>query len=523
MNQAASSLSGDGAWDLAYAYYDDPSAWDITTATYIGNFNVSSQETGLRNVFFKPDGTKMYIIGVVGDDVNEYDLSVPWKVSTASYSQNFSVSSQLNIPQGLFFRSDGTKMYACGNTGRVHEYNLSTAWDVTSAVYSQDNGVSTSNIASIFFKDDGSKMYFLVGSIVHEYNLSTAWDVSTQQLVQTFSVVSAQNLPQGLSFKPDGTRMFIIGNTNDDIDEWTLSTPWDISSAVYLRTFSVATLTTNPRGIFFAPNGGYMYVTSTTAPCFVAQYVLGGFSINAQETLPASLFFKHDGTKMYIIGTTGDIVFEYDLITPWYVPSAELLQRIYVGAKAPLATSLFFKPDGTKMYVCGSSSDSVHEYNLSIPWNVSSSVFSQSFSVASQDNFPTGISFKYDGTKMYVVGNRDDDINEYNLSTAWDISTSSYSQNFSVANQETIPRALSFDTTGTRMYVTGTAGDDINQYSLSTAWDVTSASFLQLFNHAHSETTPSGMFFKPDGRKLFTLGSQRDKVFTHSIGFPSTP
>jgi hypothetical protein len=36
----------------------------------------------------------MYVIGSVGDDVNEYDLSTAWDISTASYLQNFFVGTQ---------------------------------------------------------------------------------------------------------------------------------------------------------------------------------------------------------------------------------------------------------------------------------------------------------------------------------------------------------------------------------------------------------------------------------------------
>ena len=37
--------------------------------------------------------------------------------------------------------------------------------------------------------------------------------------------------------------------------------------------------------------------------------------------------------------------------------------------------------------------------------------------------FPTGVSFNNDGTKMFVIGFDNDYINEYNLSTAFDVST----------------------------------------------------------------------------------------------------
>ncbi|GAH99215.1 unnamed protein product, partial [marine sediment metagenome] len=36
------------------------------------------------NLFFKPDGTKMYVVDL-GAEVFQYTLSTPWDVSTANY------------------------------------------------------------------------------------------------------------------------------------------------------------------------------------------------------------------------------------------------------------------------------------------------------------------------------------------------------------------------------------------------------------------------------------------------------
>jgi hypothetical protein len=74
----------------------------------------------------------MYVIGSTGDDVNEYDLSSAWDISSATFLQSFSVAAQETNPEGVFFKPDGTKMYVVGSTGDdVNEYDLSSAWDVS--------------------------------------------------------------------------------------------------------------------------------------------------------------------------------------------------------------------------------------------------------------------------------------------------------------------------------------------------------------------------------------------------------
>ena len=61
--------------------------YDVSTGTYVQNFSVSAQDTVPNGVEFKPDGTKFYIVGDTGNDINEYDLSTPWDISTATFAQ----------------------------------------------------------------------------------------------------------------------------------------------------------------------------------------------------------------------------------------------------------------------------------------------------------------------------------------------------------------------------------------------------------------------------------------------------
>jgi len=518
----------DGGYDLANA---EPPAY--------GRFSVSAQEIDPRSIFFKPDGTKMYVIGTSGSGVNEYDLSTAWDVSSSSYLQNFSVSAQDTFPTGIFFKPDGTKMYVIGAIGDdVNEYDLSTAWDVSSASYLQNFSVSAQDTVpqGIFFKPDGTKMYVIgfSGDDVNEYDLSTAWDVSSSSYLQNFSVAAQEIDPRSIFFKPDGLKMYVIGTSGDDVNEYDLSTAWDVSSASYLQNFSVSAQDTFPTGIFFKPDGTKMYIIGATGDT-VYSYTLstawdvsaasfdfpteGYFSVAAQELDPTGIFFKPDGTKMYVIGYSGDDVNEYDLSTAWEVSSASYLQNFSVAAQETVPSSIFFKPDGTKMYVIGYVGDDVNEYDLSTAWDISTASYLQNFSVAAQEATPTGIFFKPDGTKMYVIGFSGRDVNEYDLSTAWDVTSASYLQNFDVAAQETSPQGIFFKPDGTKMYVLGNIGDDVNEYDLSTAWDVSTTSYLQNFSVAAQETIPSSIFFKPDGTKMYVIGIAGGAVWQYSTGF----
>ena len=67
----------------------------------------------------------MYVVGTSGDDVNEYDLSTPWDVTSASYLQNFNVEIQAPTVEDVFFKDDGTQMFILDLTDRrVYSYTL---------------------------------------------------------------------------------------------------------------------------------------------------------------------------------------------------------------------------------------------------------------------------------------------------------------------------------------------------------------------------------------------------------------
>jgi sugar lactone lactonase YvrE len=524
---STTSKGNPNAWDISKAYYDaGADAWNVSKAGDGPSFSVTTEESTPTGVFFKPDGTKMYICGSSGDEINEYTLSTPWLVSSASYVQNFSVATEETSPQDLFFKPDGTKMYVLGATGDdVNEYDLSSAWNISTASYVQNFSVAAQDTTprGLFFKPDGTKMYVLgdAGNDVNEYSLSSAWNISTASYVQNFSVASQETSPEGLSFKTDGTKMYVLGQSSTSVNEYSLSSAWDISTASYVQNFSIGGAEAGPTGLFFHPDGSAFYFVGEVNDT-VYQRVIGGFSVAAQETSPQDLFFKPDGTKMYVVGATGDDVNEYDLSTAWDILSASYLQNFSVATEETSPTGLFFKPDGTKMYICGTSGDDVNEYSLSTPWDVSSASYVQNFSVSTQDGQPQALFFKPDGTKMYVVGAVNDGVYEYDLSTPWDVSSSSYLQSFSVASQVSTPGGLFFKPDGTKMYVCGAATESIiAEYSLSSAWDVSTASYVQDLNISAQETglgvATTGLFWKDDGEQFWTSSASSDKVFSYLI------
>lgn len=247
------------------------------------------------------------------------------------------------------------------------------------------------------------------------------------------------------------------------------------------------------------------------------------FATTGQDAQPTHVFFRPDGLKMYVLGDTNNRIFQYSLSTAWVVSTAT-----YDSITSPLLTSqdpspegMFFKPDGTKVYVAGNSNDKVFQYTLPTPWVLTGMTYDNvSFSVVAQDTALQAVTFKSDGRKMYVSGSTNDTIYQYTLSTPWNLSTASYdSISISVAGQENAPLDVQFKPDGTQMYVCGSNSVRVRQYVLSTPWNIGTAVYTgQSFSTSSQDTSPRGMFFKPDGSRLFITGAANDIIIQYDLG-----
>ena len=239
-----------------------------------------------------------------------------------------------------------------------------------------------------------------------------------------------------------------------------------------------------------------------------------------QETGPSSIRFNNDGTKLFVLGSAGDDVNEYGLSMAYDLSSATFTQNFSIGGQETAPTGMAFNTDGTKMYVIGNTGDDVNEYSLSTAFDVSSATYVQRFAIDAQETSPRGMTFNNDGTKMYVIGSSGRDVNEYNLSTGFDISTATYAQKFSVINEEYTPQEVVFNHDGTKMFIVGAAsGAEVNQYNLSTGFDISTATYAQ--NILLDDGSPTGLAFNNDGTKLFVVGAVGDLVYEYSLDNPA--
>ena len=259
--------------------------------------------------------------------------------------------------------------------------------------------------------------------------------------------------------------------------------------------------------------------TPWLADLSVASYDSVSFSV-PEDGRPTDVTFNNDGTKMYITGDSNNVIKQYSLSSAFDLSTASYDSVTFsVNSQDSIPRGMRFNDDGSKMYIVGDATNSVHQYSLSTAFDLSTASYdSVSFSVGAQDSTPQGLFFKPDGTKMYVVGSSSFDVYQYSLSTAFDLSTASYdSVNIDVSTQDNSPTGLAFSSDGIKMYVLGSSSDAVYQYSLSTEWDLSTASYDSVsFSVGAQDGTPTGITFNNNGTKMYMVGENSTTVFQYS-------
>ena len=260
----------------AYAIYlesgDNLSGYRIErTATFL---QIRDKEGDVRGITFNNDGSKMYIIGTGSDAVHEFNLTTNFNVESFSFSQSFSVSAQELSPTQVKFNNDGSKMFIVGgNTDQVEEYILTKSFDISTATHESSFNIGTEEDTAygLDFSTDGKMMYVsgLSSEKVHQYSLNVGFDLSAGvTFLRTEDLPTLkddeggnEDEPTGIEFNLDGTKMFLVGTRGNDVNQYTLSEGFNISTASWDGGLEYGG---NPSGIHFSPSGLIMFITGNS-------------------------------------------------------------------------------------------------------------------------------------------------------------------------------------------------------------------------------------------------------------------
>ena len=474
--------------------------WEPSTASYDSvSLDNSGQEDDIYSGYFKPDGTELYLTASTNtgstDSISQYTLSSAWDLSTASYTNDLDISTEVTSPVGTYIKPDGSRLYVTDRfSAKIYEYDLATNWDISTATYNSVSiALTISGPAGLYFKDDGSALYIAYFDSLRRYNLSTNWDLSTTLFSEDVYSTRVEGQTAGadsIFFKPDGLSVY-FGNSSDDILKHDLNAAWDLYS------FS------NDIDIASSSN----------------------LVINAQTLNATAFSFDDIGTKIYLCDfevdgnsqLDGINIYQYTLSTAWDLSTA----TYDAGGDLALGVtnlgnvwSISFKNDGTTMYLLDSD-NLLRSYSLSIAWDTSTATDDSVYlDMTAEDSVPSSVYFKPDGSVLFVVGATNDSMYEWSMSTNWDISTATYEKVQDFDDILQTPVSLVFKPDGTRIFIR--CGEIIHQIELLTGWNIFTEKYSSI-KYKLGVDTDDMQFRTDNGESFYVLSRISQRIYQYDI------
>ena len=329
--------------------------------------------------------------------------------------------------------------------------------------------------------------------------------------------------------------MYLAGRTTNRIHQYSTAlntASLDLSTGSvfdYTPTSDVQVTLTNPAasgtssGATLLLSGG----ASVAYDIANAAYSNKSFSLSSQSSFPRGQTFKPDGTKFYITCIATDKVYQYSLSTAWDVSTASYDSKFFstTGQESTGMGGIRFNTTGTKMYLSGTDTEGVYQYSLSTAWDVSTASYDNvSLDVSNEMTSTIGLDISSDGTKVYIISPISDLIYQYNLSTAYDLSTGSYStKTFNPTTQEGAPYSSIVSRNGDKLFVLGAINATVYQYSLSTAFDISTASYDNVsFSVSSEDSGEQSISFSYDGTKMYFVGDGSPSIHQYNTVTPAT-
>lgn len=377
-------------------------------------------------------------------------------------------------------------------------------------------------------------LYNLFPKFSNTFTFENLINRQPQPTLQSLSVTTQETSPQGLFLKPDGTKVYIVGPASDNVRQYSLSTPWDLSTGTYDNvTFSVLSQSANSAGLFFSDDGTkfyvidgtsrnvYQYNMSTAWNISTATYSNNSFNA-AQDTAPKDLYIDSSGTILIVAGNTNDAIYKYTLSTAWDISTATYSNQFFgVVSQSSTPTGVFAKPDGKTIYVASQTPTAgVFQYTLATAWDLSTASYSGFYIKGSQFTLIDALYISPDGTKLFWTDNTAPDaVRSYSIPDAWVCDGNvGLIDSISISAVESLPSAFQFNSDGTLMYTYGQSGDQIRQWELSTPWLVSTATVTsKSFATGGQEINGHDVFFRSDGLKVYLVGITSDTVFQYTL------
>ena len=271
----------------------------IDTDREVGGVQFNNDGTKMFVRFYRDEGGE-----TAYSFIDEYDLSIPFDASSGTYAGDDErcdlnhglIGTIGHNPFDFFFSNDGMYFYfanrAVGGTlkNNVLRFDLTVPFDISTCSYSQrtshlltdanrnnslagDDGIADGNggnrLMAVSLSNDGKKMFIVTYyGFVLEFDLSTPYDITSPSVNNDAGIDLSSHVsnPMSIEFSEDGKRFFVSNHNSDRVVQISLNAPFDTSSHtvdgfVNLNTTGFGRMD-QMRHATFSKNGLIMYISN---------------------------------------------------------------------------------------------------------------------------------------------------------------------------------------------------------------------------------------------------------------------
>ena len=338
--------------------------------------------------------------GSVGDEIRFTDYSSSFNTNKLNFTQSTGEKIMGAIHPGKctvqnslidLIYQDATKGWFGTNIVSVPpgDGHYPTAITLRSGGYTTSQRTSIHNPSfigaylrsGIYISPDGTKFFHVheySSNITYEANLSTAFDLSTMTSSDNFD--PPESYAGDISFNADGTKLFILSSGANKLHEYTLSTPYDLSTR---GSVTSTTCSTTLYGFKFTNAGSTLFAQYYGSSTSITLYkwnvssaydtTVVGNSPDQTLTLTASTIgasavanyggdWSEDGTQFMHAGMSGSApLFTINFATAYDLSST----KTYNAVAHPGRVGALKVLDGGTRFAYGDETDqSFHMYNI---------------------------------------------------------------------------------------------------------------------------------------------------------------
>jgi len=599
-------------------------AYDLGNAPVIftGNeFATITIDDSAQGMAFSADGLKLFVSGQQGPSVYEYFFPGPFEIPHgATFTGNeLNVQGQDNTPIDCIFDDTGNNFYMVGeNTKTIYNYSLPTAYSLAGASTTPIGSFSPSesgNLINMIFSPDGLTMFILYadsGSIFRQYTLATAFDFNDTVTFtgDSFDFSTQDGGAFDIAFSADGLTLLMLGILTTTVYQYILGTAFDLGGTVTFtsNTFDPSSEVDDIDSMVLSPDGFTMMILGRAVDhsgSTIYQYDLDGayslaspvsfsgnfYGVSAQDNFMDGIAFNPEGTKLITVGRGNDRAYEYDLalgfsLNQFVYPVGDDENGLLLQVATTLGTVDIVLPnsvdlvsnfrvgvvkvssDFNKVVVFKQGTDAINITESTIDIETQDNIvlffldilepnwladvgersaalyntnqlidtgnlgpFDTGFNFPSvDDNIPKSISFNETGLRMFLLGDQFNDLRQYKMPVPFSLEFAAEAlvHSFGLGFVITGPKGLAFSKSGLNFYVCGTGGTGavsspnvVVQFELTKPFDISTAGFFNFHNVNTQEPTPTAVRFNPSGRKMFVLGTTNGTLFQWTLSSPN--